>query len=177
MRGAGEAGGYRGFIARFTGLRRLYNCRGRRVGPFSRGNMAATRATLAGKSRYFGWRVRLLVAYSSVEASGRLLREFLISLHLSVVHIHPAGMHNTTSARTAPRRFVRRTPDTRESNGWRGACRRRARVQNGGESERVEGRGNRDIDSTRDTAGCFRAWPLASSTFDNFDNANYRMTV
>lgn len=28
---------------------------------FRGGNMAATRATLAGKSRYFGWRVRLLV--------------------------------------------------------------------------------------------------------------------
>lgn len=60
--GQGEhLGWYRGFIARFTGPRRLYNCRGRRVGPFSRGNMAATRATLAGKSRYFGSRVRLLL--------------------------------------------------------------------------------------------------------------------
>ena len=68
-----------------------------------------------------------------------------------------------------------RTPDDGldEGGGWFLAEGRRER-EGGREGGREQG--NRDIDSTRDTAGCFRAWSLASSTFDNFDNANYRMT-
>lgn len=54
--------------------------------------------------------------------------------------------------------------------------REREGERSAGRRDREREQGNRDIDSTRDTAGCFRAWSLASSTFDNFDNANYRMT-
>lgn len=34
--------------------------------------------------------------------------------------------------------------------------------------------GNRGIDSTRDMPGCFRGLNGSSTTFDNFDNANYK---
>lgn len=36
---------------------------------------------------------------------------------------------------------------------------------------------NRRIDSTRDTPGCFRGLNGSSTTFDNFDNANYKTKV
>ena len=68
---------------------------------------------------------------------------------------------------------------TTSRGGWflaeRGSESKRETERRGGNREREQG--NRDIDSTRDTAGCFRGLgSLASSTFDNFDNANYRMT-
>jgi len=46
----------------------------------------------------------------------------------------------------------------------------------GAERERGGCGDNRGIDSTRDTPGCFRGLNGSSTTFDNFDNANYKMT-
>lgn len=60
----------------------------------------------------------------------------------------------------------------------RNICQQRIRRERsrGVERERGGCGDNRDIDSTRDTPGCFRGLNSSSTTFDNFDNANYKTT-
>lgn len=63
---------------------------------------------------------------------------------------------------------------------WGGRERWRKRIgerSRGVERERGGCGDNRRIDSTRDTPGCFRGLNGSSTTFDNFDNANYKTTV
>lgn len=53
---------------------------------------------------------------------------------------------------------------------------RTSETSRGAERERGGCGDNRGIDSTRDTPGCFRGLNGSSTTFDNFDNANYKTT-
>lgn len=69
------------------------------------------------------------------------------------------GMHKNEKYMSAgKKRISERSRGTRAERG-RGGC---------GD--------NRGIDSTRDTPGCFRGLNGSSTTFDNFDNANYKTT-
>lgn len=72
------------------------------------------------------------------------------------------------------KRITERTRERERNEGENEKEREMRRVEQESAGDAKDSRG---IDSTRDTPGCFRASTVReSTTFDNFDNANYKTT-